>query len=353
MVWRQQLGHPSAVFHQLLKNQDLPIFGLVDRARICESCQLGIIERKHRHVMEMGLTLIAQAGLSPKYLVDAFLTSIYLINRLPSPVLQQESPYSKLFHHSLDYTYLRTFGCLCYPLLRAYASHKLSFRSKPYIFIGHVSNQKGYRCLDPTTHKVYLSRNVIFDETKFPAKNPSISLGSCRITASPSNSLVLIPCQLSTDSTCSPAASPHQPITFSPSVSPNQPDLLQPAPSSSSAHIESSDSPPSPTLSVESSSHTDPQPDLSPLHQFPQPFLPHPSSPTPPIHRIVTRSQTGHLKPKEYPGFKLFQSIKHPLCVLHTVHLPSEPTTFKQAATNLAWINAMNLECQALISNHT
>jgi len=52
------------------------------------SQQNGIAERKHRHVMEMGLTLLAQSGLSPKYWVDAFLTSIYLINWLPSPVLQ-------------------------------------------------------------------------------------------------------------------------------------------------------------------------------------------------------------------------------------------------------------------------
>jgi hypothetical protein len=117
------------------------------------SQQNGIAERKHRHVMEMGLTLLAQSGLSPRYWVDAFLTSIYLINRLPSPVLQQESPFSKLFHHPPDYSTLRTFGCLCYPLLRPYATHKLSFRSKPCIFIGYGSNQKGYRCLDPTTPK--------------------------------------------------------------------------------------------------------------------------------------------------------------------------------------------------------
>lgn len=82
-----------------------------------------------------------------------------------------------------DYTSLRAFGCLCYPLLCPYANHKLSFRSKPCIFIGYGGNQKGYRCLDPTTHKVVLSRSVIFDETQFPAKNKSISQGSCNVTA--------------------------------------------------------------------------------------------------------------------------------------------------------------------------
>jgi len=51
------------------------------------SQQNGIAERKHRHIQEMGITLLAQSSLSPQYWVDAFLTSVFLINRLPSKVL--------------------------------------------------------------------------------------------------------------------------------------------------------------------------------------------------------------------------------------------------------------------------
>jgi len=326
------------------------------------SQQNGIAERKHRHVVEMGLTLLAQSGLSPKYWVDAFLTATFLINRLPSPVLQYESPFSKLFHHSPDYTSLRAFGCLCYPFLRPYANHKLSFRSKPCIFLGYGSNQKGYRCLDPTTHKVFLSRNVIFDETQFPAKSPTFSLGSCKVTASPGNFLVLLPSSFShASNSSSPSLSPHQSVTSQP---------IQPQNSTETpfSHFSAaSDSPPdsleipsSPTSSNESSSHQDTQPDSpSTLHQLPQPFLPPPpstsSSPSleVPPDRMVTRSQTGHLKPKQYPGFHLFSALRHPLHALHTCLLPPEPTTFKQAATKPEWVNAMNLEYQALISNNT
>jgi transposase InsO family protein len=108
------------------------------------SQQNGIAERKHRHILEVCLTLLGQSGLSSKFWVESFLTATYLINRLPTPVLQQESPFSKLMKKDPDYTLLRAFGCLCYPLLRPYASHKLSFRSKPCIFIGYGGNQKGY-----------------------------------------------------------------------------------------------------------------------------------------------------------------------------------------------------------------
>jgi hypothetical protein len=252
-------------------------------------------------------------------------------------------------------------------LLRPYATHKLSFRSKPCIFIGYGSNQKGYRCLDPLTHKVYLSRNVIFDETKFPAKSPSSSLGSCKVTASPGNSLVLIPSQLHSDfnSIAAPSnriedmpnpidtSSPHPsqtPLIHPPSPLPSQHDPHAPQPE----HFVTA------TTFDESSTHLATPSDSSPsLHQLPQPFLPHFSStphstlPEPPPTRIVTRSQTGHSKPKHFPGFKMFHSIKHPLQVLHTIHLPPEPSTFKQAASKPEWIHAMNLEYQALISNQT
>jgi hypothetical protein len=128
-------------YSSILFKQFLAQHGILHRLTCPHTSQQNDIdERKHRHVMEMGLTLLAQSGLSTKYWVDAFLTAIFLINRLPSLVLQHESPFSKIFHHSPEYTSLRTFGCLCYPLLRPYANHKLSFRSKPFFFICYGSN---------------------------------------------------------------------------------------------------------------------------------------------------------------------------------------------------------------------
>jgi hypothetical protein len=196
--------YTSALFKQFLSQHE--IFHRLTCPHTSQ--QNGIAERKHRHIMEMGLTLLAQSGLSPKYWVDSFLTAIFLINRLPSPILKNESPFSKLFKKSLDCTNLKAFGCLCYHLLRPYANHKLSFRSKPCIFLGYGGNQCGYRCLDPKTHKVYLSRHVVFNETQFPAKGMSLSQGPCKITPSPGSFSVMIPSHLS-NILCIPIE-PHQ-----------------------------------------------------------------------------------------------------------------------------------------------
>lgn len=129
-----------------------------------------VFQREHRHITETGLSLLAQSHLPSSYWVDAFLTSVYLINRLPTPILENQSPYFTLFQKHPDYSLLKTFGCACYPLLRPYTPHKLAFRSKKCLFLGYSSTQKGYRCLDPTTNRVYVSRHVTFDETHFPAQ---------------------------------------------------------------------------------------------------------------------------------------------------------------------------------------
>jgi hypothetical protein len=297
--------------------------------------------------MEMGLTLLAQSGLSPKHWVDAFLTAIYLINRLPSPVIHNESPFSKLFNKAPDYTILRTFGCLCYPLLGPYANHKLSFRSKPCILLGYGANQRGYRYFDPQTHKVYLSRNVVFDENQFPTKGMSLSQGSCKVAPNSGTSSVILPNPLPAefshyfDVPSATAASPSSEFPFL-----NHLESITPQGSTS----KSSDSPKDdPSSSCSQPPTSSPNTTFSLGPAAPQP----PLSPVVPDNRIITRSQTGHLKPKEFCGFKLFHTSKYPMSVTQVVSLPLEPSTFKQAATKPEWIQAMLLEYNAFISNQT
>jgi histone deacetylase 1/2 len=80
--------------------------------------QNGSAERKHRHIVEMGLSLLAHASMPLKYWDQAFLTATFLINRLPSKVIHDSTPLELLFEQTADYSSLRTFGCACWPNLR-------------------------------------------------------------------------------------------------------------------------------------------------------------------------------------------------------------------------------------------
>jgi histone deacetylase 1/2 len=133
--------------------------------------QNGTVERRHRHIVETGLTLLGQCKAPFRFWNYAFETSVYLINRMPTPVLAHCSPFDCLFHRSPDYHFLRTFGCLCFPFLRPYNNHKLDFRCSPCVFFGYSSSHLGYQCFDIASNRIYISRHVRFHEHVFPFDN--------------------------------------------------------------------------------------------------------------------------------------------------------------------------------------
>jgi len=53
-----------------------------------------MVERNHRQIVDMGLTLLAQASLPLPYWDYAFTTAVYLINRLPMSAIQFAVPYT-------------------------------------------------------------------------------------------------------------------------------------------------------------------------------------------------------------------------------------------------------------------
>jgi len=116
----------------------------------------------------MALTLLAHASVPLKFWDEACLTAVFLINRLPSKVINDQTPFERLFGHQPDYSFLRTFGCAVWPNLRPYNSKKLQFRSKRCVFLGYNNLHKGFKCLEPNEGRVYISRDVTFDETIFP-----------------------------------------------------------------------------------------------------------------------------------------------------------------------------------------
>jgi histone deacetylase 1/2 len=130
--------------------------------------QNGSVECKHRHIVETGLTLLAHASVPFRYWSDAFTTACFLINRTPTPVLNMKTPIELLLNEQPDYTFFKVFGCACWPHLRPYNKRKQEFRSKKCVFLGYSSLHKGYRCLHVPTNRLYISRDVVFDEHVFP-----------------------------------------------------------------------------------------------------------------------------------------------------------------------------------------
>ena len=125
-------------------------------------------ERRHRHLAETARALLHHANLPSQFWSFAFTMAAYLINRLPTPNLNMQSPYFTLHKQHHNIRRLHSFGCLCFPWLKPYTHHKLQPKSIPCIFIGYSPSQYAYQCLDPKTNKIYTSRHVVFHDNQFP-----------------------------------------------------------------------------------------------------------------------------------------------------------------------------------------
>jgi len=89
--------------------------------------QNGSAERKHRHIVEMGISLLAHAGMALNFWDEAFVTAVFIINRLPSKTINHETPLGRLHQVEPNYNFLHVFGCAVWPNLRPYNTHKLEF----------------------------------------------------------------------------------------------------------------------------------------------------------------------------------------------------------------------------------
>ena len=145
--------------------------------------QNGLAERKHRHITDFGLSMLFQGKVPQKHWVEAFYTTNFLSNLLPHTALTDaKSPFELLNKKKPDYQALRIFGCACFPTLRDYAQHKFDPKSLKCVFLGYNEKYKGYRCLLPTTGRVYISRHVIFDEHSFPFSDTYMHLQPTGVT---------------------------------------------------------------------------------------------------------------------------------------------------------------------------
>jgi hypothetical protein len=271
--------------------------------------------------------------------LKAFSTVVFLINRLPTPVLSGRSPYEALFGARSDYTLLRTFGCSCYPFLGDYGQDKLTPKTRRCIFIGYNTIHKGYRYLDSSSGRIFISRLVVFNETEF---HYGIS-SALPTTVSPHVPPPRLPLAL----TFEPALLSHsqstvEPLnasTTAPRVEPSSPTVPSTSPAAQS---------PSPTtLSPPTTSNSCVAPNQSAI----QPPVSPPTSIISNHHPMITRAKVGICKPRALCA----NNYPLPQCyvALLTSSIPRETSSFKAASLDSHWVSVMTDEYHALLDNQT
>lgn len=105
----------------------------------------GIVERKHKRLLEITRALLLQFQVLLVCWGECILTATYLINRLPSRVLHEQTPYDVLFGMSPSNQYFKCFRLLFYASTLAHDRGRFLPRAKACVFLGYPNNQKGYK----------------------------------------------------------------------------------------------------------------------------------------------------------------------------------------------------------------
>lgn len=116
----------------------------------------------------MARTLRHQSNIPLRFLEDAVLTAIHIINRVPTKILQNKSPYEILFKRPHSFDHFKVFRCLCFVSTQTQHRKKFDSRANKCIFIGYPNHVKGYKVYDLRAQKVLVSKDVIFHEDTFP-----------------------------------------------------------------------------------------------------------------------------------------------------------------------------------------
>lgn len=127
--------------------------------------------------MDTALSFLHLASVPLKFWSRSFWSAVYLINRLPTPLLGLKSPFQFLFNSTQNPLKLMVFCCLCYLWLKPHTSTKLD----PCAFMGYSASIYSYACLDLATLKIYIFIHVVFVEQKFSIHNKlsSVLLPTC------------------------------------------------------------------------------------------------------------------------------------------------------------------------------
>ncbi|KAG7559384.1 Ribonuclease H-like superfamily [Arabidopsis thaliana x Arabidopsis arenosa] len=329
--------------------------------------QNGVAERKNRHLMEVARSMMFHTNVPKRFWSDAVVLACYLINRTPTKILQDSSPFEVLNKNKPSINHLRVFGCVCFVLIGE-QRNKLDPKSVKGMFIGYSITQKGYKCYIPETRKVLVSRDVKFVESKgyYEEKNWEDIQDLTNSPSDRASNLRIILERLGVSSS--------QSHTNSPNSNPEPTQQQETSQHEEEEHLQEeeniqeniqensleegeipSDHEEETTLSEEENLPTSDHNEESTSQEAPI---------------ALRRSQRQKFPPSNWKNTRVYynsQAVAHPIQAVCTIaHFPEEhqvflgqidqhwiPQTYEEAIQHQVWRDAIAAERQAMEHNHT
>ncbi|KAM7472007.1 hypothetical protein LguiA_010190 [Lonicera macranthoides] len=320
--------------------------------------QNGVAERKNRHLLEIVRASLIGANAPTSYWGEALSSAVYLVNRIPSAVLDFQTPFEALAKSVTAPTVSnlppRVFGCVTFVHLPKEQRNKLEPRALKCVFVGYASSQKGYRCYHPPTQKMYVTIDVIFHKetmyfhrTELQGEHYKEVQLFGNIDEEETSSTEVVPTLTS--------SSPSTKVV--PTLTSSSPPTAEPTETAETIEIFPSEVVPSPSplnANNQSSTSNIPENEVSQVS----------SSPIP-IKKLPDRANRGVPKPTYDPDFT--SKAKYPMSnyvsydrltasnksFVNQLSSVSIPNSVQEALCDSEWKSAMDEEMKSLLKNDT
>ena len=120
----------------------------------------------NRTLVEMARSMLIGANMTQRFWAEAISTAAYLRNRSPTKAIQGITPYEAWTGDKPCVDGLRIFGCQTFVHIPKDERKKLESKSRKCVLLGYGRATKGFRLYDPLKKKVFVSRDVIFNEKR-------------------------------------------------------------------------------------------------------------------------------------------------------------------------------------------
>ena len=130
--------------------------------------QNGRAEQFQQTILNKAESMCHMAGLSSGFWSYAVRTAIHVYNVTPIAKDGFKTPKKMWSGLTPDISHLRIFGCSAYVTINKKKRQKLDPKSQEMTFIGYEPGSKGYQFWDKDSRSIVISRDVKFDESKFP-----------------------------------------------------------------------------------------------------------------------------------------------------------------------------------------
>ncbi|MCO5608265.1 hypothetical protein L7F22_062471 [Adiantum nelumboides] len=106
---------------------------------------------------------MSEKNMPPCYWAEATSTA-YTVSKTPTTTVHDVTLEEKFTRKKPDVSHFKVFGCIAYVHVPDELRTKLELKAEKCVFIGYSVEQKGYKCYNPITRQVRVSRDVVFDE---------------------------------------------------------------------------------------------------------------------------------------------------------------------------------------------